>query len=158
MNFTQFLIITIVKWIRSTLSQTSWLSTCGALKWYSLFCSFVFYVENRASWLDWTGSSSSPINLSCLGSFIDSYPNGKAETSRTGKNFQNTAWFLSSSVVRLFFLFFFSCSDIFIIFLTWPYLFFIFSRSQFIYYECHDFNNTMSQYNRNTSALHLNIS
>ena len=26
------------------------------------------------------------------------------------------------------------------------------------YYECHDFNNTMSQYNRNTSALHLNIS
>ena len=26
------------------------------------------------------------------------------------------------------------------------------------YYECHDFNNTMSQYNRNTSILHLNIS
>ena len=26
------------------------------------------------------------------------------------------------------------------------------------YYECHDFNNTMSQYNRKTSALHLNIS
>ena len=37
-----------------------------------------------------TGSSSSlPINLSCLGSFIDSYRNRKAETSRTGKNFQN---------------------------------------------------------------------
>ena len=35
------------------------------------------------------GSSSSPINLSCLESFIDSYPNGKAETSGTGKNFQN---------------------------------------------------------------------
>ena len=26
------------------------------------------------------------------------------------------------------------------------------------YYECHDFNNTMSQYKRKTSALHLNIS
>ena len=26
------------------------------------------------------------------------------------------------------------------------------------YYECHDFNNTMSQYNRKTSPLHLNIS
>ena len=26
------------------------------------------------------------------------------------------------------------------------------------YYEWHDFNNTMSQYNRKTSALHLNIS
>ena len=25
------------------------------------------------------------------------------------------------------------------------------------YYECHDFNNTMSQYNHKTSALHLNI-
>ena len=26
------------------------------------------------------------------------------------------------------------------------------------YYECHDFNNTMSQYKHKTSALHLNIS
>ena len=26
------------------------------------------------------------------------------------------------------------------------------------YYEYHDFNSTMSQYNRNTSALHLNVS
>ena len=25
----------------------------GTLKWYCLFCSFVLYVENWASWLDW---------------------------------------------------------------------------------------------------------
>ena len=34
----------------------------------------------------WTGSSSSPIKLSRSGSFTDIYPNGKAETSWTGKN------------------------------------------------------------------------
>ena len=28
------------------------MATCGALKWYCLFCSFVLYVENQASWLD----------------------------------------------------------------------------------------------------------
>ena len=51
----KFLIITIVKWITATLSQTLWLSTCGALKWYCLFCSYVLYVKNRASWLDCFG-------------------------------------------------------------------------------------------------------
>ena len=43
----------IVKWITARLFQTSWLSTCGALKCYYLIFSFVFFVENWASWLDW---------------------------------------------------------------------------------------------------------
>ena len=43
----------IVKWITATLFQTSWLSTCGALKCYCLIFSFIFFVENWASWLNW---------------------------------------------------------------------------------------------------------
>ena len=70
MNFTWFLIITIVKWITATLSQTSWLSTCGALKWYCLFFSFVLYVENRASWLDWSSRQHEEITESCRYLFL----------------------------------------------------------------------------------------